>query len=90
MWLLAYFPLWAVMAGVWFGLASVPKRGATASMCSFLDGSAMLLSICTAAGILVGLNCQSVISIPFADQACHGTSFELSALRFPMELIPFR
>jgi hypothetical protein len=89
-WMLAFFPLWLVMAGVWFSLVSVPKRSASASMKSFLDGSATLLSICTAGAILVSLNCNAMIRLPLADPACHTATFELGSLSFLEQLIPFR
>ena len=88
-WLLAFFPLWALMSGVWFCLVAVPKRTASASMCSFLDGSATILSIGSAAAILIGLNCHSIIRLPFADPACQASSFHVS-FSIPEALIPFR
>jgi hypothetical protein len=88
--LVSFFALWAVMSGVWFGLVSVPKRTATPSMRSFLETSAMLLSICTAAGIMIGLNCESIIRLSLADPACHGGLYQFGLLSFLQELIPFR
>jgi hypothetical protein len=59
-------------------------------MRSFLDGSATILSIGSAAAILMGLNCQSIIRLPFADPACHAASFQLGSFSIPEALIPFR
>jgi hypothetical protein len=78
-WLLAVFPLWIVMALLWFSLASVPKKAAGPRMCKLIDGMAVGLSMCCAIGVLVGLDCGSLISLPFADQACHASTLQLAA-----------
>jgi hypothetical protein len=79
LWLLAVFPLWLVMALLWFSLASVPKRSAGPRLRKFIDATAMSLSMCSAIGILMGLNCGSLISLPLADQACHASTLQLAA-----------
>ena len=78
-WLLAIFPLWAVMAVLWFGLASVPKKSVGPGMCTLIDGTATGLSMCSAIAILLGLNCGSFISLPLTNQACHVLTFQLSS-----------
>jgi hypothetical protein len=78
-WMLAFFPLWLVMAWLWFNLASVPKKAAGPRMGKLIDAMAVSLSMCSAMGILVGLNCGSLISLPFADQACHASTVQLAA-----------
>ena len=80
MWMLVVFPLWLVMAWVWFGLTAVPKRAAGPRMRQFIDAMAVSLSMCSAMGVLVGLHCGSLISLPFADQACHASTVQLAAL----------
>jgi hypothetical protein len=79
-WMLAIFPLWAITASLWFGLASAPKRSAGPEMRRIIDGAAVVLSMCSAIGILVELNCESFITLPFADPACRMPAFQLSAL----------
>lgn len=74
-WMLAFFPVWAAMAGVWFGVAAGPKRCAGIRMRKFLDSFALVLSICSATAILISLNCESVISMPFAQPACAMVDF---------------
>src|SRR5215471_11269550 len=78
MWVLAVFPLWLVMAWLWFSLAYVPKKAAGPRMRNLLDIMAVSLSMCSAMGILVGLNCGSLISLPFGDQACHVSMIQLA------------
>jgi hypothetical protein len=70
-WGLAIFPLWGVMAILWMGLASAPKRSAGPGMRKLIDITAVGLSMCCAIGILVGLDCGALIRLPLADQACH-------------------
>jgi hypothetical protein len=78
-WMLAFFPLWAVMAGIWFGFASAPKRVVGPRTRTLLNSTAVALSLCSAMGVLVGLNCGSFINLPFADPACHEANVQLSA-----------
>ncbi len=70
-WMLAFFPLWAVTAGMSFALVSGPKRIAGIRMRKFLDASALVLSICSATAVLIGLDCNAYINLPFAQPACH-------------------
>ena len=70
-WMLAFFLLWAVMACIWFGFVSGPKKVAGPRVRKLLDGTAVALSVGSATGILIGLNCEAFIRLPFADQACH-------------------
>ena len=79
-WLLAFFPLWIVMAGVWFGFASIPKKVVGGRTQALLNNTAFALSLCSAMAILVGLNCGGFIQLPFADQACHASNYQLEAL----------
>ena len=76
-WMLAFFPLWGVMAGIWFGFASGPKRLVGPRVRKLLDGTAVALSVCSATGILIGLNCEALIRLPFGDQACHTPALQL-------------
>jgi len=68
--MLAFFPLWAVNACFWFGLACGPKKISGPRVRKLVDGAAVALSICSAMAILIGLNCEALISLPFLDQAC--------------------
>ena len=70
-WMLAFFPLWAVTAGLCFALVSGPKRAAGIRTRKFLDASALVLSICSATAVLIELDCTSYIHLPFAQPACH-------------------
>jgi nitric oxide reductase large subunit len=79
MWMLAVFPLWIVMAWLWFSLALLPKKTAGPRMRKLIDAMAVSLSMFSAMGVLVGLNCGSLISLPFADQACHASAVPLTA-----------
>jgi hypothetical protein len=53
-----------------FALAHGPKRSMGVRGQSLANGLAMLLSISTAAGTLMWLECTSQIHLPFARQAC--------------------
>jgi hypothetical protein len=70
-WMLAFFPLWAVTAGICFAIVSGPKRVAGIRTRKFLDASALVLSVCSATAVLIGLDCTAYISLPFAQPACH-------------------
>ena len=70
-WMIAFFPLWAVAAILCFALVSVPKRAAGTRTRKFLDASALVLSVSSAAAVLIGLDCGSYISLPFAKPACY-------------------
>jgi len=74
-WMVAFFPLWAVSAGTCFALVSGPKRTVGVRTRKLLDASALVLSIAAAMAILIGLDCASYISLPFAEQACHSSAF---------------
>jgi hypothetical protein len=76
-WMLEIFPLWAVMAGIWFGVASGPKMLVGPGLQKLIDGTAVLMSMCSSMGILIGLNCNSYISLPFVDPACHVSTAQL-------------
>ena len=69
--MLAFFPLWAVTAGICFALISGPKRAVGIRTRKFLDASALALSICSATAVLLGLDCAAYIDLPFAQPACH-------------------
>ena len=69
--MLAFFPLWAVAAVICFALVSGPKRVAGIRTRKFLDASALVLSICAATALLIGLDCKAYINLPFAQPACH-------------------
>jgi hypothetical protein len=77
--ILAIFPLWLVMASLWFGLALVLKRRATPRMCEFVNGAAVVLGIASSMGALIGLNCGEFMHLPFADPACHWSALQLTA-----------
>jgi len=79
LWMPTVIPLWLVMAWLWFSLASVPKRAAGPQMRKLIDVMAVSLSMCSAMGILVALSCGSLISLPFADAACHASTVQLAA-----------
>jgi hypothetical protein len=79
-WILAFFPLWALMACLWFALASFPKRIAGSRVCKALDGAAVALSIGSAAGVLISLNCRNLIHLPFADPACQTANLQFALL----------
>ena len=74
-WMIAFFPMWALMSGLWFALASIPKKVAGERLRSLLDGAAVALSACSATAILITLNCETFIRLPFADPACHWALF---------------
>jgi hypothetical protein len=77
--ILAVFPLWFMMAGLWFGLAYALKRGATPRMRELYNGTAVALSISSAMGALIGLHCGEFMHLPFADPACHWSALQLTA-----------
>ena len=69
-WVLAFFPLWMVTSGTMFGLAYGPKQSMGLRGQKLTNMFALLLSISTAAGALMWLECVSFIHLPFARQAC--------------------
>ncbi len=69
-WVLAFFPLWMVASGTMFGLAYGPKQSMGMRGQKLTNMLTMLLSISTAAGALMWLECTSLIHLPFARQAC--------------------
>ena len=75
-WVLLFFPLWFVMAPVWFAAVIPLKRQARPRTVKILEGSAALLSICCAAGMLMTLDCSSAIHISFLDPVCHAPLFQ--------------
>ena len=69
-WVLAFFPLWAVCSGTVFGLAYGPKQAMGIRGQKAMNAFAMLLSLSAAGGALMWLECTSYIHLPFARQAC--------------------
>lgn len=69
-WVLAFFPLWLVSSGTIFALAYGPKKAMGIQGQNFANALALLLSISTAAGALMWLECTSLIHLPFARQGC--------------------
>ena len=69
--ILAFFPLWAVTTIICFTLITGPKRVAGVRTQKFLNASALVLSVSSATAILIGLDCRSYISLPFAKTACY-------------------
>jgi len=72
---LAFFPLWLAAAGTLFGLTSIPKRTAGIRARKFLDAAALFLSIGTATGALMWLDCSSYIHLPLTEKACRVSNF---------------
>ena len=68
--ILAFFPLWAVTTIICFTLIAGPKKISGIRTQKFLNASALLLSVSSATAILIGLDCRSYISLPFAKNAC--------------------
>ena len=68
--ILAFFPLWAVTMIICFTLIAGPKKISGIRTQKFLNASALLLSVSSATAILIGLDCRSYISLPFAKNAC--------------------
>jgi hypothetical protein len=69
-WVLAFFPLWAISSGTMFGLAYGPKQTMGIRGQKLTNAFALVLSISTAAGALTWLECTSFIHLPFAHAAC--------------------
>ena len=69
--ILAFFPLWAVTAIICFALIAGPKKMSGIRTQKFLDASALLLSVSSATAILIGLDCNAYINLPFAKSACY-------------------
>ena len=69
--ILAFFPLWAVTTIICFTLIAGPKKISGIRTQKFLNASALLLSVSSATAILIGLDCRSYISLPFAKSACY-------------------
>ena len=78
--MLGLFPLWLIMAGVWFGLASVPKMVGGPRTPELFS---VFLGISSAMGALIGLHCGEFIYLPFADPACHWSALQLTAWAMP-------
>ena len=68
--ILAFFPLWAVTTAICFALIAGPKKLSGIRTQKFLNVSALLLSVSSATAILIGLDCNAYISLPFANTAC--------------------
>lgn len=79
-WLIAFFPIWLVMAGLWFALAYRLKKSAGPKTTVLLDGAAMVMSLCCATGALAGIDCSGVMSVPFLDSACHASDLRVADL----------
>ena len=69
-WVLAFFPLWMVTSGTMFGLAYGPKQAMGLRGQKLTNMLTLLLSLSTAAGALMWLECASFIHLPFARLAC--------------------
>ena len=70
-WMLAFFPLWAVTTLICFTLISGPKKLAGKRTRRLLDASALVLSVSLATGALIELDCTAYINLPFAQPACY-------------------
>lgn len=68
--ILAFFPLWAVTMIIFFTLIAGPKKMSGIRTQKFLNASALVMSVSSATAILIGLDCNSYISLPFAKNAC--------------------
>jgi hypothetical protein len=69
--ILAFFPLWAVTMIIFFALIAGPKKISGIRTQKFLNASALVLSVSSATAILIGLDCNAYISLPFAKTACY-------------------
>jgi hypothetical protein len=69
-WVLAFFPLWAVSSGTMFSLTYGPKQSMGLRGQKLTNMCTLVLSITIAAGALMWLECASLIYLPFARQAC--------------------
>ena len=69
-WVLAFFPLWAVSSGTMFSLAYGPKQAVGLRGQKLINMLTLILSISTAGSALMWLECTSYIHLPFARQAC--------------------
>ena len=69
--ILAFFPLWAVTTIICFALIAGPKKMSGIRTQKFLNASALILSVSSATAILIGLDCNSYINLPFAKNACY-------------------
>jgi len=69
-WMLAFFPLWAVTMVICFTLMAAPKKFAGKRTRKLLDASALVLSVSLATAALIELDCTAYISLPFAQPAC--------------------
>ena len=70
-WMLAFFPLWAVTTLLCFTLIAGPKKFAGKRTRKLLDASALVLSVSLATAALIELDCTAYISLPFAQPACY-------------------
>jgi hypothetical protein len=73
--MLGLFPLWPIMAGIWFGLASVIKLAGGPSASELF---AVVLGISSSVGALIGLHCGEFMYLPFADPACRWSALQLT------------
>ena len=69
--ILAFFPLWAATTIICFALIAGPKKMTGIRTQKFLNASALVLSVSSATAILIGLDCNAYISLPFAKNACY-------------------
>jgi len=69
--ILAFFPLWAVTTIICFALIAGPKKMTGIRTQKFLNVSALVLSVSSATAILIGLDCNAYISLPFAKTGCY-------------------
>jgi hypothetical protein len=80
--ILAFFPLWAVTTIICFALIAGPKKISGIRTQKFLNASALLLSVSSATAILIGLDCNAYINLPFAKNACYMLPNGLSGFDF--------
>ena len=69
--ILAFFPLWAVTTIICFALIAGPKKISGIRTQKFLNASALVLSASSATAILIGLDCNAYITLPFAKTGCY-------------------
>jgi hypothetical protein len=69
-WVLVFFPLWFVVAPISFAVTAPLRRRASPRTERLLETSAVIVSTCCAAAIIMSLDCSSVIQISFLDQVC--------------------
>ena len=76
--ILIFFPVWAFMAGVFFGLVVGPKKVCGSRMRKLLDSTAMMLSLASAAAVVLGMKCESFINLPLTNDVCRADTWRVS------------